>query len=239
LYKNTDKVYSMNNEEKVVISFDLDYTLINNKKGIVNSFNYALRKFNLPEVSKTIIHKMIGIPLNEMFAKFTEIEPSELSFAFREYYTAKGIYQSKLLSGAKNTLKDLKAQNFTLGVITSKKQSVAIKIAEYLEIDSYFDFILGESDSIKSKLDPNLTDFLLGKYPKYKFIIIGDHPKDAMLAKNLNCLFIGVLTGVHSKHQLEQVRKKENQIKIVKSVDKISTEMIYALLHNANQEKQF
>ena len=227
----------MTTRKEIVISFDLDYTLINNRKGIVNSFNFALRKFDLPEVSKKVIQRMIGLPLNEMFTKFTEINPSELSFAFREYYTAKGIYQSKLLSGVKNKLKELKANSFTLGVITSKKQSIAIKITEYLKIDSFFDFILGESDTIKSKLDPNLTYFLQKTYPNYKFIIIGDHPKDAMLAKNLNCLFIGVLTGIHSKYQLEQARKQENQTKIVRSVDKISTNMIYTLLHNANQEK--
>ena len=126
---------------------------------------------------------------------------------------------------------------FTLGVITSKKHSIAVKITEYLKINHFFDFIVGESDNIKSKLDPNLTNFLFKTYPKNKFIIIGDHPKDAMLAKNLNCLFIGVLTGFHSRYQLEQARMQENQTKIVKSVDKISVDMIYTFLHNANQEK--
>ena len=120
----------MPEREKVVISFDLDYTLINNRKGIVNSFNYALRKFNLPEASKSVIQEMIGLPLNDMFARFTELNPSKLSFTFREYYGAKGIYQSRLLSGVKNKLKELKLQNFTLGIITSKKQSIAVKIAE-------------------------------------------------------------------------------------------------------------
>ena len=226
----------MNKEEKIVISFDLDYTLINNKKGIVNSFNYALRKFNLPEVNKNIIHKMIGTPLNEMFTRFTEIEPSELSLAFREYYIAKGIYQSKLLSGSKSILKELKVHGFTLGVITSKKQNIARKITEYLEIESFFDFILGESDSIKSKLDPNLTNFLRATYPENKFIIIGDHPKDAMLAKNLNSLFIGVLTGFHSTHQLEQARNQKDQTIIVKEIKKISVDMIKTFLQNSNQE---
>ncbi|MHA2035526.1 MAG: HAD hydrolase-like protein, partial [Promethearchaeota archaeon] len=92
----------MHNSQKIILSFDLDFTLINNKKGIVNSFNYALRKFNIPKVGKPIIEKMIGIPLNDMFAKFTELDPSKLSYAFREYYGAKGIHQSKLLPGVKN-----------------------------------------------------------------------------------------------------------------------------------------
>lgn len=220
----------MPEREKIVISFDLDYTLINNRKGIVNSFNYALRNFNLPEVSKSVIQEMIGLPLNDMFARFTELNPSKLSFTFREYYGAKGIYQSRLLSGVKNKLKELKLQNFTLGIITSKKQSIAVKIAEYLKIDGFFDYILGETENIKSKLDPNLTQILSEKYPKSRIIIIGDHPKDAMLAKILNCPFIGVLTGFHTAYQLKQARENEIQTLIVKRVKNITIDMIYSLL---------
>ena len=52
----------MKDYNKVMLSFDLDNTLINNRVGIVNSFNYALQKFNLPVLKKQPIEKMIGIP---------------------------------------------------------------------------------------------------------------------------------------------------------------------------------
>jgi phosphoglycolate phosphatase len=220
----------MPERENIVLSFDLDFTLINNKKGIVNSFNYTLRKFNLPEIKKSIIEKMIGIPLNDMFAKFTQLEPSKLSFTFREYYSSKGIYQSKLLSGVINKLKELKLQNFTLGIITSKKQSIAVKIAEYLKINEFFDYIIGETEIVRSKLDPSLIQILSQKYPNSKILIIGDHPKDAMLAKNLDCPFIGVLTGFHKANQLKKARDNEIQTLIAKNVKRITVDMIYSLL---------
>lgn len=94
--------------EKIILSFDLDNTLINNKEGITNSFNYALRKFNFSEIERSKIETMIGIPLNEMFAKVADLDPSLLSSAFREYYGSKGIYQSHLLPGVKKKLKELK-----------------------------------------------------------------------------------------------------------------------------------
>ncbi|MHA2129057.1 MAG: HAD hydrolase-like protein, partial [Promethearchaeota archaeon] len=74
----------MRKNSRTVLSFDLDFTLINNKRGIVNAFNYALRKFNLEEVDKKLIEKMIGIPLEEMFINCTELNPSQLCSAFRE-----------------------------------------------------------------------------------------------------------------------------------------------------------
>jgi len=220
----------MKEKEKIVLSFDLDNTLINNRKGIVNSFNYALRKYNLPEIDKLKIEKMIGTPLDDMFTKFTTLNPSDLSFAFREYYGIEGIYQSKLLSGVKKKLKELKKLNFTLGVITSKKQEMAIKIIEYLKIREYFDYILGETEDRKvlGKLDPKLKEILLKRYLNYNIIIIGDHPKDVMLSNNLNCPFIGVLTGNHSAHQLKEY--KYGDIIIIKSIKELTIDKIKSLI---------
>jgi len=216
--------------KKIVLSFDLDNTLINNRKGIVNSFNYALKKFNFPKIERITILKMIGTPLEEMFAKVSNLNPSILAKAFREYYGTEGIYQSKLLPGVKKKLLELKEYNFSLGIITSKKQEMAEKIVKYLKIYSFFDYILGETEDRKNlgKLDPKLKEILLNNYPKNKFIIIGDHPKDVMLSNNLNCPFIGVLTGNHSAHQLKEY--KDDDIIIINSIKELTIDKIKSLI---------
>lgn len=73
---------SLKENKKIVLSFDLDFTLIDNREGIVNSFNYALKKFNLPEIRNLEIEKMIGTPLDEMFARVSNLNPLLLSSAF-------------------------------------------------------------------------------------------------------------------------------------------------------------
>lgn len=219
--------------KKIVLSFDLDNTLINNRKGIVNSFNYALKKFNFPKMERITILKMIGTPLEEMFASVSNLNPSILAKAFREYYGTEGIYQSKLLPGVKKKLLELKEYNFSLGIITSKKQEMAEKIVKYLKIYSFFDFILGETEDRKNlgKLDPKLKEILLDNYPNNKFIIIiiGDHPKDVMLSNNLNCPFIGVLTGNHSAHQLKGY-KDDDIIIIINSIKELTIDKIKSLI---------
>lgn len=85
--------------KKILLSFDLDNTLIDNREGIVNSFNYALKKYNLPALERTRIEKMIGTPLDDMFEEFPNINPKKLSTAFRQYYGKAGIYQATLLPG--------------------------------------------------------------------------------------------------------------------------------------------
>ncbi|MHA2392856.1 MAG: HAD family hydrolase, partial [Promethearchaeota archaeon] len=148
---------------------------------------------------------------------------------FREYYSAKGIYQSKLLPRVKNKLRELKKENYTLGIITSKKQNIAHKIVEHLKIDGFFDYILGESKQIINKLDPNLIKFLSERYHGRHFIIIGDHPKDALLANNLDCPFIGVLTGFHTAEQLKQARGNEEMTLILRTIRKLSKVLIDSL----------
>ncbi len=214
--------------KKILLSFDLDNTLIDNREGIVNSFNYALKKYNLPALDRIRIEKMIGTPLDDMFEEISDINPQKLSKAFREYYGKKGIYQATLLPGVREKLEELKQKSFTLGVITSKKQEMAVKIVQILGIFDFFEYVIGESKQIKSKLDPNLKISLREKYKGYKFVIIGDHPKDKALAENINAPFIGVLTGNHSAAELIQNSTIKTQI--LSSVKEIKPKMIYSLI---------
>ena len=218
----------MGKKKNIILSFDLDNTLIDNREGIVNSFNYALKKHNLHEMENLDIEKMIGIPLAEMFQKICNLDPVSLTSAFRDYYGKKGIYQAKLLPGVKRKLEQLSALGFTLGIITSKKHEMAIRVVKYLGIYRYFEYILGESEEVKSKLDPNLKKFLLDTYPEAQFLIIGDHPKDKALAENLRAPFIGVLTGNHSAAELQQNSTTKTQI--LNSVKEIKHKTIYSLI---------
>lgn len=105
---------------------------------------------------------------------------------------------------------------------------MAVRIIKYLGIFSYFEYILGESEKIKSKLDPKLKSYLLNKYKSFLIVIIGDHPKDKALAENLRAPFIGVLTGNHSAEELQQ--NNSIRTKILSSVKEIKPKMIYSLI---------
>ncbi|MFX1256386.1 MAG: HAD family hydrolase [Promethearchaeota archaeon] len=216
----------MKRRNKVVLSFDLDFTLIDNREGIINSFNYALKKYNLQQIDSLEIEKMIGTPLDNMFAKVTDLNPSLLISAFREYYGSKGIFEVRLLPGVRKKLKEL-GNTFIMGVITLKKQEMALKLLNYLELDYYFDYILGETDYIKSKTDLRLKTYLVKKYPNHNFVVIGDHPNDNELAEMLDCPFIGVLTGYHTDKQLRQ--DNNSQVLILNNINELTKDKINSL----------
>ena len=96
-------------KNKIILSFDLDFTLINNREGIINSFNYALEKYKLPKVSEDWIEKTIGTPLDTTFAQITEFDSSKLISAFREFYGSTGIFQAQLFAGVKEKLNEFKS----------------------------------------------------------------------------------------------------------------------------------
>jgi phosphoglycolate phosphatase len=216
---------------QIVLSFDLDNTLIDNREGIVNSFKYALNKHKLPVLNKNELEKTIGIPLYEVFQNICDFDPNKLITAFREFYSKKGIFQGKLLSGIREKLEELKDHGFILGIITSKKQELAVRITKILDIFKYFEYIIGETDDVKSKLDPNLKKQLFQNYPINQFIVIGDHQKDKALAFNLKVPFIGVLTGNTSATELsERSQINDSRIIILNSVSDITPDIIYNLL---------
>jgi len=217
-------------KKRILLSFDLDFTLIDNRTGIIESFNHALGEFNEPQIDNNEIEGMIGLPLEEMFSRVTDIEPSTLASAFRRYYGTIGIYKASILPGVIEKLEDFKSRNYKMGIITSKKEEMAKKIVEILEISQYFDYILGETEDRKhlGKLDPELKHILSKNYPHYQIIVIGDHPKDVLLSNNMNCPFIGVLTGIHSATELGIY--KSNKIVIINSVKDLTPEIIESIL---------
>ncbi len=214
-------------KQKVLLSFDLDYTLIDNTEGIVNSFKYALEKSNVSLISDDSIKSMIGIPLETMFKKVTTEDPSHLSMLFRKYYATSGMYQVKLLPNAYSTI-NLLCNEFELGVITSKKQTLAKKLLDHLGLSKFFQFVVGENEQIKRKDDPNLKNFLMYNFPNYWFIFIGDHISDRRLAEMMNSPFIGVLTGFHSRSDL--VDNIKVKYEILNSVNELTKDIVLNLI---------
>jgi len=54
-----------------------------------------------------------------------------------------------------------------------------------------------------------------------------DPAKDVLLSNNLNCPFIGVLTGNHSAEKL--IKKKIGKSQIINSVRELTIGLIYSL----------
>jgi phosphoglycolate phosphatase len=190
------------------ILFDLDGTLTDSGIGIMNSFVYTLKKFDIAVTDKSELKKFLGPPLHYSFENYCNLSKEEAEQAvayYREYYGTKGLFENLVYDGIEDLLKNLKANNKTLIVATSKYEEFARQILEHFDIAKYFTYIAGstydttrckKADVIKYSLEScNINDLS-------KAIMIGDREHDIIGAKTVGIDSIGVLFGYGDKEEL-------------------------------------
>lgn len=128
------------------VIFDFDGTICDTGEGILKSAKYALEAFgyNAPDYEELTC--FIGPPLLITFQeKFgaDAARADELVKKFRERYTNKGVFESKLYDGIKELLISLKKDNIKIGIASSKPQEYIETLLDHFGIKSYFDVICG------------------------------------------------------------------------------------------------
>jgi len=191
-----------------IILFDLDGTLTRSEMGIVNAIIYALSKFDIIPNDKEELRKFIGPPLVKSFInyiEFTEEKAKEAVIHCQKYMKDKGIFEAPLYDGIKEMLETLNSKGKKIFIATSKPEVLAKQIIKYLQVDKYFEGIVG------ANLDGTRTDkteiisLLLETYAisdRTKVVMVGDREHDIYGAKNTNIDSIGVLYGYGEMEEL-------------------------------------
>ena len=82
--------------------FDLDGTLTDSAKGILNSLKYALNKMGINESDESVLKTFIGPPIKERGREvygFSVKESEDLLAYYREYFVEKGMYERRYYVG--------------------------------------------------------------------------------------------------------------------------------------------
>jgi phosphoglycolate phosphatase len=190
------------------ILFDLDGTLTNPKVGIVNSILYALEKLSIIETNIDELETFIGPPLRESFVTRYNLTESSADLAmnyYREYFSAKGLYENEVYSDIPALLEVLFANKYKLFVATSKPTLYAEKIVEHFNLNKYIVKTIG------SNLDNTRTDksevisHVISTYglQTANSVMIGDRKFDIIGAKNNSIKSIGVTYGYGTLEELQ------------------------------------
>ncbi len=189
------------------VLFDLDGTLTNPKKGIVNSILYALEKLDIKENCINELDTFIGPPLRDSFMTRYNLSDNLADNAitfYREYFSTKGLFENELYSGVTELLESLFVQKYQLFVATSKPTLYADKILRHFNLDKYFMEIIG------SNLDNTRTDkkeiishiVSIHSLEPRNSIMVGDRKHDIIGAKNNSMKSVGVTYGYGSLEEL-------------------------------------
>jgi phosphoglycolate phosphatase len=189
------------------ILFDLDGTLTDPQEGIINSVQYALKRFGIQKENHELIY-FIGPPLHKSFEAIfgTEEKAFEAVDVYREYYSVKGIFENKLYDGIHELLEELNKNKKILHVATSKPLKFAEQILHHFHIHHHFKIIMGSnmdgSRTEKHEVIREILNHLPGTLPQ-DFVMIGDRKYDIMGAKHHGIDSIAVAFGYGTIEELK------------------------------------
>lgn len=196
-------------KNKTYIFFDLDGTLTDPKEGITKSVQYALNHYGIQVASLEELTPFIGPPLAEAFARHYGFAPEKARAAvgvFREYFTAKGMFQNKVLPGIPKLLAALKENGKKLYVATSKPELFARQILDRYQLSGYFEFIGGADFAETRVRKGDVIAYVLEQtglgHKKDEIVMVGDREHDILGAKEHGIDSIGFLLGYGSREEL-------------------------------------
>ena len=201
-----------------LIIFDLDGTLVDSAPDLNACGNRMLKivgrhPINL-EKSKTFIGDGVRIfiekTLHSADYAASSIEIDEIEKLFLNDYQNRSAELSKLYPGVKQTLEKLRQAGYRLGVCTNKPQQASESLLAKLNIDHFFEKIVGGDYYPVRK--PNKQHILnlineMEEAPE-KTIMIGDNEHDAVMAKDAQVYFIFCTYG-YSRSPVDEIIYQE------------------------------
>ncbi len=194
--------------------FDFDGTLCDTSNGIINSIFYAIDALKLDiDKAKLDTNRFIGPPLISIFQEYLGVDlktAEQMVVKFRERYDTKCCEESTLYPGTQPLLQQLKADDFTLGIASSKPTKYIEAILGSNGVLQYFDTVCGvtleNSSEPKADIIGRTVEALHAD--KSTTLVIGDTHYDIDAARANGIAALGVCWGFGSEESLTEAGAK-------------------------------
>lgn len=188
------------------VLFDLDGTLIDSIRLILDSYHHTLSVHGIPPRTDDDWLRGIGTPLMAQFAEWAESPGIEAMIAtYREYNLAH--HDSRVLPypGIVEMVRAVRQAGFLTGLVTSKNRSGALRGLKLCGLDNAMDVLVGADDVEHPKPHPEpvlkaLND--LGQSPD-SAIYVGDSIHDMESGLAAGVLTAAVLWGPFGREHLQ------------------------------------
>ena len=194
-----------------VICFDVDGTLVDSKKVIINASNYTLKKLGFNQKKEEAILVHLGFEISYLVSRLLNSDDTDLIIKgvdfFKEYWREHIITDSRLFEGVIEILEYLKDKHL---IITSNGISEVInRILDSFKIRHYFSEIISgdEPDCIKPTACPiNMVfdQFVLENrsIDRKSMMIVGDMDIDIKAGKLAGIKTCAVTYGMGDKEKI-------------------------------------
>lgn len=189
-------------EQRQVILFDLDGTLVDSAFDLYRAMNMSLNVLQLPQVTEQQVRMWIGKGTS-LFCHSTlqhlvgEVQPAQhqqLLDTFLQIYNADPCVDTQPFDGIMEFLAWGKAQGKTLVCVTNKPEAPARAIVEQLGMNAYFDDVIGGDRFTERKPHPRQLLHCVEHYAveKQHVLMIGDSVNDVEAARRagIDCIVV-------------------------------------------------
>ena len=192
------------------IIWDLDGTLINSEREVLDALIKSVRQAGLSETDQRAAFRVgptIDKILDAAFAPdvLTAQKKTAVVAAFRNNYDNCGFDNTPAFEGVEDILRD---SRFVHHIVTNKPDLATGRILEKLCWKKYFasvitpySFMKSAGDRRKSKVE--LFEICMADFSGASFVGIGDMASDAEAARSAGIPAIGVLWGTGTKDELQ------------------------------------
>lgn len=195
-------------ENKKLLIFDLDGTLINSALDLALAVNFMLEQLNRDTFDEEIIHGWVGngaltlvkralSGTREVDAYLDEAYVEKALKIFLDYYEKNLCNATLPYPNVPQTLTALKDKGYTLAIVTNKPYAFVSPILQSLRMESLFTLILG-GDSLPEKKPHPLPLLHVCETVGYEVassVMIGDSKNDILAANACSMDSVGVTYG--------------------------------------------
>ena len=189
------------------VVFDLDGTLVDSRRDIAASANYALQVHGYPTLPEEEIAGYVGDGARRLVQRAAKLESRSpeveaLLATFVNYYTAHAADHTRPIAGAEATLDALKP--LPIALCTNKPRETTNALLHALGWHRRFDLVVAGGDFPAPKPDPLPLLHIsstLGVAPQ-ALVMIGDGPQDVECGRAVGCRTVGIIGGLIPRDRL-------------------------------------
>jgi phosphoglycolate phosphatase len=185
-----------------LVIFDLDGTLIDSRKDLVNAVNATRAHMGMPPLADDTVASYIGngapvLIRRALGQEATEEQVKEALEYFIEYYRDHALDYTKLYDGVQPSLARLAAAGIHMAVLTNKPVRISRMIVEGLGVATSFGQVYGGNSFDFKKPNPIGIQKLMEEFgaARNRTLMVGDSSVDILTARNAQVKSCGVTYG--------------------------------------------
>src|SRR5688572_3718800 len=189
------------------VLFDLDGTLIDSIRLILDSYHHTLTQHNIPARSDEDWLKGVGTPLHVHFSEWREFpETLEAMIAtYREYNLEHHDRMVTVYPGVLEAVREIKAAGIQTGLVTSKNRLGALRGLKLVGLEALMDVLVCADEVTNPKPHPEPVEkavALLGADPSTT-VYVGDSVHDMHSGRAARVKTAAALWGPFGRAHLE------------------------------------